>query len=398
MERWDFDAIVDRRGTNAVNVEAALSSVGCAGEDLPWAADELVRMWVADMEFAPPPVVLEAIRARLDRRILGYTGSFDGKLYEAVSGWCRSRYGWSFAKEELAFSPGVVAAIYQIAEDVCGPDGKILLLTPSYAPFAEAARRCGAELVCSPLVKTEDGWRIDFADLAEKAADPAMKLLIFCNPHNPTGRVWTPEELVQVAELAERNGLWLVSDEIHCDLTRTGVTYTPMAKILPEYRKLIVCLSASKTFNVAGLMLSEIVIRDEEERRTFRARQKSGGMNPLSLAAHEAAFSQGGPWLDALRAYLDGNFALMRDLFAERFPLSRFAVPEATYLAWADLSAYVPEGIAAAPFFARNAGVILEDASSFVADGGGHVRMNLAMPRSLLQKGLDRMAAAVSKT
>ena len=397
MERWDFDEIIDRRGTNAVNVEAALSSVGCAGESLPWADEELVRLWVADMEFAVPPVVDEAIRARLDRRILGYTGPFDGRLYGAVSGWCRTRYGWDFPKEELVFSPGVVAAIYQIAEDVAGPDGKLLLLTPSYAPFAEAARRCGAELVCSPLVKTEDGWRIDFADLAEKAADPAVKLLIFCNPHNPTGRVWTPEELVQVAELAEGNGLWLVSDEIHCDLTRTGVTYTPMAKILPDYRKLIVCLSASKTFNLAGLMLSEIVIRDGEERRTFRARQKSGGLNPLSLAAHEAAFSQGGPWLDALRAYLDGNFALLRDFFAERFPLSGFTVPEATYLAWAELSAYVPADTPAAPFFARNAGVILEDASSFVANGGGHVRMNLALPRSLLQKGLDRMAAAVSK-
>lgn len=396
MERWDFDAIIDRRGTNAVNVEAALSSVGCAGEALPWAEDELVRMWVADMEFAPPPVVLDAIRARLDRRILGYTGSFDGKLYEAVGGWCRTRYGWGFAKEELVFSPGVVAAIYQIAEDVAGPDAKILLPTPSYAPFAEAARRCGAELVCSPIVKTGGGWRIDFADLAEKAADPAARLLIFCNPHNPTGRVWTPEELAQVAEIAEKNGLWLVSDEIHCDLTRTGVTYTPMARILPDYRKLAVCLSASKTFNLAGLTLSEIVLRDEEERSTFRARQKSGGLNPLSLAAHEAAFTRGEPWLDALRAYLDGNFALMRDFFAEHFPRSGFAVPEATYLAWADLSAYVPSD-AAAPWFARNAGVILEDASSFVADGGGHVRMNLALPRSLLRKGLGRMAAALGE-
>lgn len=394
MERRDFDEIIDRRGTNAVNMEAALSSVGCAGVDLPRRPEDLIRMWVADMEFAPPPVVLEAIRARLNRRILGYTGSFDGKLYEALGGWCRSRYGWSFAEEELVFSPGVVAAIYQIAEDVAA-DEKILLLTPSYAPFAEAARRCGAELVCSPLLRTKSGWKIDFDDLAEKAADPAVKLLIFCNPHNPTGRVWTPEELRQAADIAEKNDLWLVSDEIHCDLTRAGITYTPMAAVLPAYRKLIVCLSASKTFNLAGLMLSEIVIRDEAERKMFRSRQKSGGLNPLSLAAHEAAFSRGGPWLDALREYLDGNFALMRAFFDEHFPRSQFTVPEATYLAWADISAYAPAEAAA--FFARKAGVILEDASSFVADGGGHVRMNLALPRELLRQGLERMAAAVSE-
>lgn len=394
MDAWNFDEIIDRRGTNAVNVEAALASVGLTGGDIPYKDSELIRMWVADMEFAPPPAVLDAVRARLDRRILGYTGSFDGRLYEALAGWCRERYGWSFPREELVYSPGVVPAIYQIAEDAVGPNGKLIILTPSYAPFARAAKRCGAQLVCSPLIRSGGRFAIDFDDLAQKAADPAAKLLILCNPHNPTGRVWTPEELRAVADIAVKNDLWLVSDEIHCDLTRVGVTYHPMGGILPDYRKLVVCLSASKTFNLAGLCLSEIVIRDAEERRRFRTGLKADGMDPLSQAAHTAAFSEGGPWLDALRAYLDENFALMKAFFDGRFPLSEFAVSEATYLAWADLSAYVPEGERAAPYFARRAGVILEDGSSFVDNAGGHVRMNLAMPRRLLREGLDRLGRA----
>ena len=395
MYSFDFDEIIDRRDTNAVSVEAALDSVGVAGETLPWAEDELIRMWVADMDFSPPPAVLDAVRARLDRRILGYTGSFDGKLCEAFSGWCAARHGWRFPKEQLVFSPGVVPAIRQIAADVTEPGDGIVILTPSYAPFAGAAKRCGARLICSPLIRTAGRWEIDFDDLAQKAAAPGTKLLIFCNPHNPTGRVWTRSELRAVSDIAVKNDLWLISDEIHCDLTRTGIDYHPMAAALPDYEKLAVCLSASKTFNLAGLSLSEIVIRDESERRRFRAGIGSDGMDPLSQAAHEAAFSQGGPWLDALRAYLDENFACMESFFREHCPRAGFTVSEATYLAWADLTAYVPDGEAAAPFFARHAGVILEDASSFVKNAEGFVRMNLAMPRSLLRQGLERMKNAV---
>ena len=394
MPGFDFDAIIDRRGTNAVSVEAARSSVGLSGAGLPRADDALIRMWVADMDFAPPDVVTDAIRARLDRRILGYTGHFDGKLYDALSGWCAGRHGWSFAKEQLVFSSGVVAAIWQIAEDVAGPGDGIIILTPSYAPFARAAERSGAELICSPLKKTEGRYEIDFDDLAEKAADPRTKLLIFCNPHNPTGRIWTPEELRAVGELAAENGLWLISDEIHCDLTRMGIVYHPMAAILPDYERLVVCLSASKTFNIAGLSLSEIIIRDEQERRRFTAAQKGGVLNPLSMAAHEAAFSQGGPWLDALRTYLDGNFALTEAFLRERLPRAGHYTPEATYLLWPELSAYVPADRAPAAFFAEKAGVILEDASSFVGNADGCVRMNLAMPRALLREGLERIARA----
>ena len=392
MYTYDFDEIIDRRGTNAVNVELARDAVGGAGTKLPCREEDLIRMWVADMEFAPPPEVIDALRERLERRILGYTGEFDGSLYAAFSGWCESRYGWRFPREQLVYAPGVVAALCQVAEDVTGPGDGILILTPSYSHFADAAERSGAELMCSPMRRENGRYVIDFDDLGKKAADPKAKLLIFCNPHNPTGRAWTREELAAVGDIAEKNGLWLVSDEIHCDLTRRGVGHITMGTVMPDYEKLVVCMSASKTFNLAGLALAETVIRDGAERGRFRTRLLSSGLGPMSMAAHTAAFSRGGPWLEALREYLDGNFEELASFFARRFPAASFTASEATYLAWADMSAYLPGDRRAAAYIAEKTGVVVQDGTSFVGNAEGHIRMNIAMPRALLRQGLDRLA------
>ena len=224
-------------------------------------------------------------------------------------------------------------------------------------------------------------------------------MLLWCNPHNPTGRIWTEEELKRVAEIVEKNDLWLVSDEIHCDLIRRSLCHTPMGKIMPDYKKLITCMSASKTFNMAGLMFSDIIIRDEDEREHFNGRDKIAGMlNPLSIVAHQAAYEQGTEWLDQLKVYLDGNFKYVEDFFDKRLPEAKFRIPEATYLAWVDLSKCLP-GVNDLPgFFANEAGVLLEGGNSlFVGNAEGFVRLNLAMPRSILETGMERIADSIER-
>lgn len=394
---YDFDEIIDRRHTNAVSTDGFRREMFHAGEEMtfPFRDEDFIRMWVADMDFATPEVVVQAMRARLDRRIFGYTRNFDEGYYEAFSAWCRSRYDWSFPREELMTGSGVVPALYELVAALCRPEDQVLFLTPSYGPFrgaAEASRRTwvGSDLRCENGVYT-----VDFADLERKAADPKTTLLIFCNPHNPTGRIWTEEELRRVGEIAARHGLWLISDEIHCDLLRSGLRHVPMGKVLPDYEKLVTCMAPSKTFNMAGLMISNVLIRSRTLRHTWRT-VHSGTDNPLSLAAAQAAYEQGGPWLEEMLVYLDENFRFVRNYLAEHLPLARFRVPQATYLAWVDLNAYFAPGEDLARFLAYQAGVLVDDGPMFVRNAEGFVRLNLAAPRSVVGEGLRRICWAVN--
>lgn len=397
--KYNFDEIIDRRHTNALNTDGFRGYIFHAGPEkvFPYRDEEFVRMWVADMEFACCPEICDAIRERVDRRIFGYTMMFDDAYYEALNGWCRSRYGWSFPREELCFSPGIIPALYQIVEDLIGKDETFVITTPSYGYFLHAAEYNHVPVLCSDLVNTGGHFTIDFDDLEQKCSDPRVKMLLWCNPHNPTGRVWTEEELGRVADIVRKHDLWLVSDEIHCDILRQGLRHIPFGKVMPDYPRLITCMSASKSFNMAGLMLSDIIIRDESERRRFRSRDKIAGMlNPLSIAAHQAAYEHGGEWLEEMKEYLDGNFRFVADFLAERLPRTKFRVPEATYLAWVDFSEYLPDVRDLPDFFANRAGVLLEGGNSlFVGNAEGFVRLNLAMPRSVLRTGMERIAAAV---
>jgi cystathionine beta-lyase len=392
-----FDEIIDRRHTNAVSTDGFRREMFHAGAEMtfPFRDEDFIRMWVADMDFATPEVVVQAMRERLDRRIFGYTRAFDAGYYEAFSAWCRSRYDWSFPREELMMGSGVVPALYELVGALCRPEDQVLFLTPAYGPFrgaAEASRRTwvGSDLRC------EDGeYTVDFGDLERKAADPRTRVLIFCNPHNPTGRIWTEEELRRVGEIAVRHDLWLISDEIHCDLLRSGVRHVPMGKVLPDYEKLVTCMAPSKTFNMAGLMISNVLIRSRALRHTWRTIH-SGTDNPLSLAAAQAAYKQGGPWLEELLAYLDETFRFVRDYLARHLPLARFRIPQATYLAWVDLSRYFGPGEDLARFLAYQAGVLVDDGPMFVRNGAGFVRLNLAAPRSVVAEGLRRICWAVN--
>ena len=319
-------------------------------------------------------------------------------MTRSFSRWCKDQYNWNFPQEQLCFTPGIIPALYQLTETLCTKEEKVLMNTPAYGYFLHAAEYSGLDVLTSPLKKDETGaFTLDFEDFAEKCADPHCKLVFWCNPHNPTGRVWTEAELRRVAEVVEENKLWIISDEIHCDLTRVGMRHTPMAKIMPDYPRLVTCMAPTKTFNMAGLAFSNIIIRDKPLRDAFRGRDKLfGTVNLLSLTAAKAANDCGEPWLNELRAYLDGNFAYVKDFLSRELPEAVMSIPEATYLAWVDLSACLP-GVPDLPaFFANNAGVLLEGGNDlFVGNAEGFVRLNLAMPRSILRTGLERMRDAI---
>ena len=245
---YNFDEIIDRKKTNAMNTDGFRNYIFHAGPEMkfPFPDDEFIRMWVADMDFAAPPEVCQAIKDRVDKGIFGYSQVFDNGYYEAFSAWCRKQYDWNFPKEQLVFTPGIIPALYELVGDLVAPDEKLLITTPAYGFFKHTAVFNSRELVCS-LLNFDNGWfTIDFEDLERKAADPKMKLLLWCNPHNPSGRMWTEEETARVGAIAEKYGLWLISDEIHCDLIRQGKKHIPTAKVLPDYPKLITCMRPAR--------------------------------------------------------------------------------------------------------------------------------------------------------
>ncbi len=396
---YNFDEIIERRGTNALNTDGFRGYIFHAGPEkvFPFKDEEFVRMWVADMEFAVAPEILQALHERVDRRIFGYTGVYDDGYYNAFSKWCLDHYGWSFPKEQLCITPGIIPALYQLAETLCTKDEKVLINTPAYGYFAHAAEYAGVDILTSDLKKRADGtFELDFDDFERKCADPSCKLVFWCNPHNPTGRMWTEAELRRAGEIMARYNLWIVSDEIHCDLIRTGRRHIPMASVMTDYPKLVTCMAPSKTFNLAGLAFSNIIIRDDGLRARFKDRDKLFGMvNPMSLTAAKAAYEKGGAWHEELKAYLDANFAFVKDYLAEHLPDARMYIPEATYLAWVDLSRCLPDVPDLPDFFANRAGVLLEGGNSlFVGNAEGYIRLNLAMPRSIIKTGLDRMISA----
>ena len=391
---YNFDEIIDRRHTNALNTDGFRDYIFHADDSMtfPYKDEEFIRMWVADMEFATPDVVIDGIRRRLDRRIFGYTRVFEDAYYQAFSAWCRRRYGWSFPKEQLVMSNGIIPALFELVEYICAPDEKVLFLTPSYAYFQYAADAGHRQAVHCDLVNSDGYYTVDFDDLERKAADPKT---IFCNPHNPTGRVWRQEELERIAAIMERHGLWVISDEIHCDLTRAHLSHIPMGKVMADYPRLITCMAPSKTFNMAGLMISNVLIRDEGLRATWLSRHYNFD-NPLSIAAAQAAYEEGEPWLKELQQYLDGNFAFTGDYLAEHLPQAKYQVSEATYLAWVDLSAYFQPEESLPMFFAYEAGVLLEGGNMFVQNSDCFIRLNLACPRATLEEGLRRICEAVN--
>ncbi|MCC9295087.1 PatB family C-S lyase [Clostridium sp. WLY-B-L2] len=394
---YNFDEIIDRKNTNAMNIEGFRDYIFHADSSMkfPYADDEFIRMWVADMEFATPQVIIDAIKDRLDRRIFGYTRVFDPKYYEAFVNWTETRYKWHFDKKHLVMSNGIIPALYELVNYICKPDEKVLFVTPSYAYFKYAADFNHRQAVCSDLINADGYYTLDFEDLEAKASDEKTTLCIFCNPHNPSGRVWSPEELNRVGDILIRNNMWIISDEIHCDLLRIGQFHTPMAKIFPKYDKLITCMAPSKTFNMAGFMISNVIIPNNELRKIWLSRHYNFD-NPLSIAAAQAAYEHGSDWLDQMRVYLDENFKFVGEYLSEHLPKAKYRISEATYLAWVNVGTYFSNKENLPLFFANKAGVLLEGGNMFVQNSDGYIRLNLACPRSIVAEGLRRICNAIN--
>ena len=402
--QYNFDEIVDRYHTNALNTDGFRGYIFHDFEGkkvFPFKDNEFVRMWVADMEFAMCPAIIQAIKDRADKRIIGYSQVFEPSFYEAYNNWNQKMYGWTYPKEEICFSLGIIPALYELVELLLSDNEYAIVNTPAYGYFQHPIDYKHKHAIHNKLVRDDNGhWSIDFDALEKDAANPMAKLLIWCNPQNPTGRVWTEEELKRVAAIVEKNNLWIISDEIHCDILRQGVHHIPMAKVMPDYKKLITCTSVSKCFNMAGMMFAEIIIRDPQLRQLFIDYTNSYAMNvnPLSIAAHQAAYEHGAEWLDQLKIYLDGNFQFVKDTFAKELPKITFQIPEATYLAWVDMNPYLGDVENIPDFMANKAGVLLEGGDAlFVDNAQGYIRLNLAMPRSIIAEGLKRIVKAIKE-
>lgn len=399
---YDFDEIIDRKHTNALNTDGFRGYIFHDFEGkktFPFKDDEFIRMWVADMEFAMCPAIIQAIKDRADKRIIGYSQVFEPEFFQAYNSWCEKMYGWTYPKEEICFSLGIIPALYTLVDLLLGDYDYAIINTPAYGYFQHPIDERHKHAIHNKLKCDAQGnWTIDFDALEKDASNPFAKLLIWCNPQNPTGRVWTEEELRKVAAIVEKHNLWIISDEIHCDLLRQGVKHIPMAKIMPEYKKLITCTSVSKAFNMAGMMFAEIIIRDKGLRDLYIGTTNAYAMNvnPLSIAAHQAAYEHGSEWLDQLKTYLDGNFQFVKDTLDRELPDITFQIPQATYLAWVNMNPYLGDVEDIPDFMANKAGVLLEGGDAlFVDNAKGYIRLNLAMPRVIVDKGLQRIVKAV---
>ncbi len=384
----EFDAVIDRAGTYAFKWEFRRH---CKARDI-------IPLWVADMDFAAPEGVRRAVQERAAHGVYGYT-LLPESYYQAVISWMRQRFGWEVRKKWIVFTPGVVPALNFAVQAFTEAGDRVIVQPPVYYPFFLAVENNGRELLHSPL-RIEDGRCGMDLDHLRSVIDGRTRLLILCSPHNPTGRVWTEEELKGLAELCAKHNLIIVSDEIHADLVSPDHTHKPLAALLPEMAdRIVTCTSPNKTFNIAGLQMANTIIPDKELRKRFQQAVHSAGIelaNAFGVVALEAAYTtEGEAWLARLLDYLWGNFSLLREFAEERFPDLRVFPLEGTYLAWLDCRALHPDDKKLKDILLRH-GVWLDEGSKFGPGGEGFLRLNIACPRTLLEKALERMAAAFS--
>ena len=376
----DFDRMNDRRNSDS----------------LKWSdlhGKNAIPMWVADMDFAAADCVMEALRERVDRSVFGYAIATKAVQQAAVD-WAESHYGWRIDPEWIVWLPGLVPGIHLACRTLANSEDEILTPIPAYPPFLSAPRMEGRTLKTVPLVQEKDRWLLD-ADELRRAIRPRTKLLLFCNPHNPVGKVFGREELTAIAEVCERNDLLICSDEIHCDLILDPLRHIPFASLSKEIaNRTVTLMSPSKTFNLSGLNCGFAVISNPELRERFQS--ATGDLVPhpnvFGYIACQAAYEKGEAWRRALIEYLRGNRDLLQTFFAERLPQLKMSRVEATYLAWIDTRSL---GKKTGASFFEEAGVRLSDGIPF--HGPGFVRLNFACPRQTLLDALDRISAAVRR-
>lgn len=379
--KYDFDQIVSRRGTNSYKWDSA-------------AEENVLPMWVADMDFRTAPPVVEALRKRVEHGVFGYT-KVPVAYYEAVTHWFFRRHNWQIEKDWIIYTSGVVPALSAVIKALTVPGDRILVQTPVYNCFFSSIRNNGCEVIASPLIYEGETYRMDFDDLERKAADPKVKLLLLCNPHNPAGRVWKREELIRMGEICLRNNVMVVADEIHCELVFPSHHYIPFASLSHEFQMhSVTCTSPSKAFNLAGLQIANIIAADADVRRKIDKAINTNevcDVNPFGVEALIAAYNEGEEWLDELNHYLFANYTYLKAYFSKYLPQFPVVKLEGTYLVWVDCRSWQKSSLEIVEELLKEEKLWLNEGSMYGEAGEGFIRINIACPRQVMMEGLNRL-------
>ena len=388
--KYDFDRVIKRTGTGSVKWDLADSLFGGSG---------LLPLWVADMDFESPPEVTAALVERAHHGIFGYTAA-SPVYFEAFTAWFRKRHGWEIHTDWIHFSPGVVPALNLLVQTFSDPGDKVIIQQPVYYPFMSAIRNNGREIVNNPLVLDHGSYHMDLDDLERKVQDARTRILILCSPHNPVGRVWRKDELMLLGDICHTYDVLVISDEIHCDLTYPGIRHIPFASITDNYlMRSITCLSPSKTFNLAGLQTAGLIIANPELQKKYLRTLECLGLHWPNLFACEAltaAYSHGGPWLDAVIEYISNNLSFLKVFIETKIPEITVVEPEGTYLVWLDFRKLRLDKSSLKNLLREKSKVALDDGYIFGSpEGDGFERINIACPRALLEDALRKIEAAI---
>lgn len=386
---FPFDRVIERKGTYSLKYDFA---------ERYGKPQNLLPLWVADMDFQTCPAVTDALRDAAGSGIFGYSECLDD-YYEALRQWFSESYSWDIQREWVVKTPGVVFAICAAVRALTQKGDAVMIQKPVYYPFSASVLNNGRRLINNPLRYADGKYTVDFEDFEAKIVQNHVKLFILCSPHNPVGRVWSKEELERMGDLCARHGVLVVSDEIHADFTYPGRTHRVFAGLKPQFaQQTVTCTSPSKSFNLAGLQISNIIIADADIRRKFLdevARTGYSQLNTMGLLACRAAYSGGRPWLEGLKAYLSDNLAFSRRFLHERLPQVRLVEPEGTYLLWLDFRALNLTERQLEDLIVNRARLWLDRGTLFGQEGAGFERINIACPRAVLQKALFQLEQAV---
>lgn len=388
MTKIDFDQPIERSGTNSLKYDARQRLFG---------RDDAIPLWVADMDFAAPEAVTQALITRAQHPLYGYS-EYPAALYKATQDWFSRRHHWSIAAEQILICPGVVPSLHATIMALTEKHDQVIVQPPVYFPFFSAVTETQRELVFNPLILQNDFYQINFEQLAAQAADGG-KMLLLCSPHNPGGRVWTESELQKLLEIARQYQLIIVSDEIHADLIFTGQKHIPLASLANDV-PIITAVSASKSFNIAGLGMSMLIVPDAQHKKAIEAVFNSwhvSAANPFSIDATIAAYQHGDEWLDQLMLYLQQTYKWVEKFFAEHLPKIRVLPLQSTYLIWLDCQALQLDDKQLRTFFVQQAGVAMNPGLMFGEGGSGFMRMNIAAPMTVIQQACQQIVTAWEK-
>lgn len=386
-----FDEVINRKGTNSLKYDF-MTERGRKEDVLP--------LWVADMDFQTAPEIVSRLKDSISHGIYGYSESKDA-YFEAVIKWYQQNFDWKIQKNWIIKTPGVVFALAMAVQAFTKEGDAVLIEQPVYYPFSEVILDNNRRLVSSDLLLADGKYKVDFDDFEKKIIENDVKLFILCSPHNPVGRVWTKDELIRMGDICIRHGVKVVSDEIHSDFTYEGYTHRVFASLGKEYADIsVICTAPTKTFNLAGLQISNIVISNKELRKLFKKQINRAGYSQVGisgLVACQAAYEEGGDWLIRLRKYLAENLSFVRDFLKENLPKIKLVEPEGTYLVWLDFRELKLTEKELEHFVLEDARLWLDSGAIFGAVGEGFERINIACPRKILKQALLQLKAAYEK-